>query len=124
MALGVPCKKSAVFATGTFNLLIFSTGDVPSLTAVSLDIQAITTFLHRFLHTSKNLCFFYSMKSWAIEGNFRPVFQKLLYPFVELKDHFGQYSRPTCFTSSSRIRDLHCWTNLLFVWKKDSREQT
>ena len=36
MALGVPCKKSAVFATGTFNLLIFSTGDVPSLTAIAV----------------------------------------------------------------------------------------
>ena len=39
MALGVPCKKSAVFATGTFNLLIFSTGDVPSLTALCKAIQ-------------------------------------------------------------------------------------
>lgn len=33
MALGVPCKKNAVFATGTFNVLISSIGDVPSLTA-------------------------------------------------------------------------------------------
>ena len=40
MALGVPCKKSAVFATGTFNLLIFSTGDVPSLTAKRNGIAA------------------------------------------------------------------------------------
>ena len=45
MALGVPCKKNAVFATGTFNVLISSIGDVPSLTALTPAFAGVLRFV-------------------------------------------------------------------------------